>query len=308
LAITRQPENRFTYGGESVTFSVFAVGVTPVTYQWRHNGNNLPGQTNSTLVLTNLLPDQRGAYSVVLSNAYTTITSVDAILDVSPLGITRQPQSQSVLAGSNISFRVSVSGVSPIAYQWRFNGMDLPGETKSLLLVTNVLVSQAGLYSAILSNGYATVESSSAVLEVSPFRITTQPESRITFGGATIILNLRADSLAPLSYQWTFNGSNLSGAVAGSLTLSNISYGQAGRYAVVASNAYGTVSSSTATVSVVNFALWGGAGYGTSETYVTNAVGIAAGLVSRCPLEARRIGDRVGRQFIRSGKRSAVAI
>src|ERR1035437_2783519 len=53
----------------------------------------------------------------------------------SPPNITAQPISQTVLAGSNASFSVSVGGTGPFIYQWQFNGTNL---------VNNLITTVAG--------------------------------------------------------------------------------------------------------------------------------------------------------------------
>ena len=40
--------------------------------------------------------------------------------------VTNQPPSQTDLAGSNVTFNVTVDGTGPFNYQWRFNGTNLP--------------------------------------------------------------------------------------------------------------------------------------------------------------------------------------
>ena len=45
-----------------------------------------------------------------------------------------------------------------------------------------------------------------------------------------------ASGTAPLSYQWRFNGTNLSGATSSALALSNVQTNNSGSYAVVVSN------------------------------------------------------------------------
>ncbi len=50
-----------------------------------------------------------------------------------PPAISRQPTSQTNLAGTNVTFTVAVSGTGPFTYQWQFNGANLPNN-----IVTNV--------------------------------------------------------------------------------------------------------------------------------------------------------------------------
>lgn len=63
--------------GSIATFSAVAVGTSPLSYQWRMNGTNLPAGTNSTLSFV-VQPNSAGTYSVVVSNLYGSTTSLNA--------------------------------------------------------------------------------------------------------------------------------------------------------------------------------------------------------------------------------------
>ena len=67
--ILNQPQPQATYPGGSVTFSVTAVSASTVTNEWLKNGNPIPGQTNSSLTLNNVLSTDVANYSVILGNA-----------------------------------------------------------------------------------------------------------------------------------------------------------------------------------------------------------------------------------------------
>jgi hypothetical protein len=77
-----------------------AAGQAPLNYQWRFNGNPLPGATSSTCVLANVQLQDAGRYSVVVTNLAGTANSADAILAITqPLpprieGIHRLPGGQ----------------------------------------------------------------------------------------------------------------------------------------------------------------------------------------------------------------------
>jgi hypothetical protein len=79
--ITSHPTNRIVALGNSATFSVVAGGTTPLGYQWKFNGINIAGATNSSVTVfahaTNL-----GPYSVVVSNMAGSVQSSEAILSV----------------------------------------------------------------------------------------------------------------------------------------------------------------------------------------------------------------------------------
>src|SRR6185369_6694660 len=83
-AIVTQPRSQTNYIGDTVTFAVGATGDTPLSYQWRFEGNNLPGRTASSLVLGNVQPNSAGNYSVIVSNAVGSVTSSNALLAVVP--------------------------------------------------------------------------------------------------------------------------------------------------------------------------------------------------------------------------------
>jgi hypothetical protein len=66
--------------GTTATFNVFATGTSPLSYQWRLNGTNLPSATNNTLSVL-VQSGQFGAYSVVVSNLYGATTSLSGLLN-----------------------------------------------------------------------------------------------------------------------------------------------------------------------------------------------------------------------------------
>lgn len=81
-AVTEQPEDAAADTGGSALFTVLASGSPPVSYQWRFDGEAIPGGTTATLSLTNLDTDDAGAYSVVISNHAGSVTSATGSLTV----------------------------------------------------------------------------------------------------------------------------------------------------------------------------------------------------------------------------------
>ena len=63
------------------------------------------------------------------------------------------PANQSVGLGSNVTFTVTASGSSVLAYQWIFDDTNiLAGATNDSLTLTNIQLSQAGNYSVKVTN------------------------------------------------------------------------------------------------------------------------------------------------------------
>lgn len=80
--ITVQPVPTANYVGLPATLRVKAAGSMPLTYQWRKNGNDLPGATASSLQIASLVPGDAGAYTVRIQNNVSSLTSEPATLTV----------------------------------------------------------------------------------------------------------------------------------------------------------------------------------------------------------------------------------
>jgi uncharacterized repeat protein (TIGR01451 family) len=84
--ISSQPQSISRPMGNSASFSVTAIGVQPITYQWLVNGSPIAGETGTTLNLANLTLAQNGnQYSVIVSNCGGAVTSAPATLTVTPI-------------------------------------------------------------------------------------------------------------------------------------------------------------------------------------------------------------------------------
>lgn len=66
-------------------------------------------------------------------------------------------------AGDTITYRVHASGKG-ISYQWKKDGVDLPGETSSLLRLESISQADEGLYEVVLTNAHGTFTDSTVLL------------------------------------------------------------------------------------------------------------------------------------------------
>jgi hypothetical protein len=155
----------------NVTLSVTATGSPPLFYQWRFNGSGISWATNSSLTLTNVTVANSGSNDVVVSNSGGAVTSQVAVLTVlAPHilpAIVTQPQSWVASAGETVLFTVTASGTEPLAYQWRFGGSTIAGETNRVLVLTNVTPARNGNYSVVVTGPGGTATSANASLAVS---------------------------------------------------------------------------------------------------------------------------------------------
>ena len=81
--ITQQPMSQGVNIGATATFTVVAAGSGPLQYQWRKNGTDLAGATQSTLSLPNAQATSAGVYSVLVTSGTDAEISAPATLTVS---------------------------------------------------------------------------------------------------------------------------------------------------------------------------------------------------------------------------------
>ncbi len=254
---TSEPQSRTSYSGESIYFQASVGGSPPFAYQWRKDGTNLVGQTGPWLFLANLVQADGGVYTLRVSNPVGSVESSNAVLTVLPPTapfFTYQPANATAYPGSSADFGASVSGSPPFAYQWRKDGVELPGATANWLSLTNLTVADAGSYSLVVSNTLGSLDSSNAVLTVlppaAPF-FTSQPRDATGYTGQSIRLYAYVSGSPPFFYQWHKEGVSVPGATAGSLSLNNLTFADAGSYTLVVTNALGRIESSNAVLTVV---------------------------------------------------------
>jgi hypothetical protein len=256
--ITSQPASQTVTSGSSVTLSVVATGTAPFTYQWKKDGVNIPGANTSSLALNSVSTANAGSYTVVVSNSAGSATSSAAILTVNTLVaapvITTQPGSQTVNAGNNVTFSVSAAGTAPFTYQWKKDGVSIPGANTASLSLNSVNTASAGSYTVVVSNSAGSATSSAAILTVNELvtdpAITTQPASQTVSAGSSVTFTVVASGTAPLTYQWKKNGVAIPNANTASLALTSVTSADAGSYSVVVSNSAGSATSSAAVLTV----------------------------------------------------------
>lgn len=164
---------------------------------------------------------------------------------------------RTVAAGEWVEFRARATG-GALRYQWRRNGVDLPGETYDTLRFTARAADDGARYSCVVSNALGQVTTAAALLRVNAVAapvIDAAPVNRSATVGGTATFSVSATGSAPLRYQWQRNGVDVAGATGPTLVTPALTLADHGaRYRVVVSNAAGSVTSSEATLSVTALA------------------------------------------------------
>ena len=172
--------------------------------------------------------------------------------------IVTQPQPQTNTIGSPVEFTVTASGTAPLFYQWQFNTTNISGATATNYAIASAQTTNAGSYTVIITNlaGKATsdVATLTVLLTNTPPTITTNPiASQTNVVGSTANFSVTATGTAPLSYQWRFNGTNISAAATNSsFAKANVQTNDAGPYTVVVTNIAGAVTSTVASLTVTS--------------------------------------------------------
>jgi len=151
--ISTHPISQTTTAGGNITLTVGANGSPSPSYQWQKDSVPITGATTSTLTLTNVQAADAGIYVAVVTNSAGSATSNPATLSVNASGpaISVQPQSQHVVAGANVSLSVVASGTG-LSYQWKKDGVAIPGATNSTLPLSNSSGGTMGFYGVTVSS------------------------------------------------------------------------------------------------------------------------------------------------------------
>ena len=173
-AITQPPAGQTNLAGSNVVFTAAASGTAPLGYQWCTNGVGLvnggviAGATSNTLMLTAIGPNNAGNYTVVVTNAYGSVTSSIAVLTVVlPPAIASSSLTNRILqcGGNTNVFTVTTTGTAPLNYQWSFDGSPVLNATNTSYSVTNlhlpnhtISVVITNLYGSLTSNAVLTVQ------------------------------------------------------------------------------------------------------------------------------------------------------
>jgi poly(3-hydroxybutyrate) depolymerase len=231
--IVSQPVNNIQVSGQPASFWVTATGAAPLHHQWQKNGVDIPGATaNWYTTPAATLADNGATFRDVAGNASGSVASASATLTVMtpPSGptIASQPADKAVTAGQRASFSVTAAGTAPLHYQWKKNGVDIPGATdRSLTLRAAISPDSGASFTVVVTGGTESVTSSRATLTATPATgapvILTNPERARVLSSQTATFSVTARSASPMSYQWqkgavTGNMTDISGATAATYT------------------------------------------------------------------------------------------
>jgi Alginate lyase/Immunoglobulin I-set domain len=246
-----------------VSNGVLTIILNNVTNAWNlFSGTNYQGHIaqNWDLASGNTVYFKAGDYNQTANTcgcstdgakvAFYTLTAYHAA------AISNQPAAKTGVPGGSVTFTVGAVGNSALSYQWFFNTTNLlAGATNATLALTNLTGANLGNYSVVVSDSTPDFNSvTSAVVALTghfPPVITSQPASQSVFTGSNAVFNVGANGSTPLTNHWWFNSTNnLSWATGNTLTITNAQATNVGDYFLIINNAYGSATSSVASLTL----------------------------------------------------------
>jgi hypothetical protein len=251
LSISTQPTTQNLFVGAASALFISTSNSQTATYQWQENagtgfanvtnGGAYAGATDDSLIISS--PTQamnNHTYRCVVTDTSCTETSNTATLTVKCTGLTQQPTTASVYAGSNVRYIVRATQTG-LSYQWQensgsgftnlANGGAYSGADNDTLIITGVLVSMHNnTYRCVISSTLCGDTSNAATLHVSCLTFTQSPVNKTVNEGVNAIFTARTN-IATATYQWQentgsgfvnlSNGGNYAGVNNDSLVISN---------------------------------------------------------------------------------------
>ena len=256
--ITRAPSSQTLTASSSLNLSVTYTGTPAPTFQWFKAGVPIPGANGPTLSVAGVTAADGGDYTVKVTNSLGSVTSSAAQVTINaapsqPVFATA-PVPQTAVAGSAVILSVEVVGVPAPTLQWLRDGSVINGANSATLILNNISVADAGLYSVTAENASGVVKSTAALLSVTPAAVAPaiiqHPAAVVAAMGSTVVFSAAASGTPVPSFQWQHGNVDLPGENGPMLVLNQTSASAVGAYRVVVSNASG---STTSNVAALNF-------------------------------------------------------
>lgn len=176
--IATHPFDRSAIVGQTVSLAVSATSHVPLSYQWRKDGNDVPGGSEAILILADVKLSDAGNYSVVVTNTVGSTTSATVRVTVNavaaPMALPvfeTQPAAVAVLGGQAVTLTASAAGTAPVSYQWFRDGEAVAGATGASLTIAAAQAGDAGSYMVVATNAAGAVTSAPAAVAVNTSRI-----------------------------------------------------------------------------------------------------------------------------------------
>lgn len=192
-----------TPSGATVTLTYTGIGATPFA-----TSSTAPVNAGYYLVTATVTDSEHQG------TASNTLVISSAAGAVAPI-VTTAPATQAVFFGDTVTFTVAATGTPAPTFQWRKNGVAIPGATNTSFTLPSAALTDAGTYDVVVTNAGGSFASAPATLTVS------QRSQTITFtaptatypAGTAVPLTATASSGLPVSYTIVSGAGAISGSM-----------------------------------------------------------------------------------------------
>lgn len=224
-----------------------------LSYEWYKNGTKIAGQTTSSYKFTAVKADNGAKIKVVVKgNCLPEVNSTETVITVKDGGsITDGPKDVEICSGKPASFEVKVTGGTDIKYQWKKNGVVIPGATKAIYDdIKAATDADAGFYSVEVTGACPlslNIPLTAKLSIIKGFTITAQPSgTQSVCPGATVSYSVTVTGGKNVKYQWKRNGQALPGENKANLSFTVNTTADAGTYTCDVTDDCGTTQATTA--------------------------------------------------------------
>jgi hypothetical protein len=216
----------------SVDFSVYSKFSS--TYQWKKDGQILPGATLATYTIQKASELSKGNYSCTIANIYGKTETSPLFLQVlTKPAITADPTSQWVNAGTEFNLHLASEGSKPVKFNWYKNN-NLLSDSLPDIQFSSFSSSNEGKYVCVISNTCGSDTSKPAKIVVAPELVNKNGD--VVCENDTFELNVVFSNDADV--QW-FKDGNLLSKKGKTLLIDKSSAKNVGNYSCRVSNQYG---------------------------------------------------------------------
>lgn len=192
-----------------------------------------------------------GKYFLRIQSSRGHVSQLTAPFTISnPPTITAQPKNASACPGQPATLSITATGAL-LKYQWRKGMTDIPNATSSVLEIPAVDATTIGQYSCIVT-GACSPSATSQTVTLSTAQataITAQPSSVTVEQSKPFTLSVKATG-SDLTYQWSKDGTPVTGATSADYVVSASALTDAGSYACEVGGGCGKVTTAVAVVTV----------------------------------------------------------
>ncbi|MCX6278194.1 MAG: hypothetical protein NT004_08860, partial [Bacteroidetes bacterium] len=205
--------------GISVTYTAIPVngGASPL-YQWKVNGNDVPGATNSTY---SYVPVHNDAVSCVLTSSASCSTGNPATSNTVTMtvntnfavSVSISESQNNVCAGTSVTFTATpTNGGTLPAYQWKKGVTNIPGATN---VTYSYIPANNDVITCVLTSSLPCATNNPAISNSIPMVINPSPPAGVTIvasanpvcnGTSITVTATPSNGGSSPSYQWKVNG------------------------------------------------------------------------------------------------------